>query len=174
MADPIGVFHLDCASTYIGAATTTITGLEHLEGETVTYIAQGTSIETTIGTAVVTGGQITISVSASYVVVGLPFITLIKTLPPDAGAENGTALGRKMRVSNPTLYFHETGAGVQYGPDEDDLLAVPDLVAASLSTLKVPVSMPGGYDSDGQIVIKMEDPLPMTLSCISYDVEPGE
>jgi hypothetical protein len=170
MANPIGVFHLDCGSTYVGASTSVITGLGYLEGETVTYIADGV----TIGTAVVTGGQITISVPASYVVVGFPFITLIKTLPPDAGAENGTALGRKMRVSNPTLYFYNTGIGVQFGPDEVRLKDIPDLVAGALSTIKVPVTMPGGYDTNGQIVVKMEDPLPMTLSCISYDVEPGE
>lgn len=165
-----GLFNVDCGSIYYGVAISTVTGLDYLEGETVAVLADGISV----GPKVVSGGQITLTVPASNIIVGLPFTTIIKTLPPDAGAENGTALGRKMRVSNPTLYFHETGAGVRYGPDEDDLLAVPDLVAASLSTLKVPVSMPGGYDSDGQIVIKMEDPLPMTLSCISYDVEPGE
>ena len=165
-------FQVDCGAVYYDpdTPTNTLTGLDHLEGETVAVLVNGQYV----GEEIVSFGKIRLVYTGNHIIVGIPYDTLIKTLHPDAGAENGTAMGRKIKVTNPVLYFFETGTGVQYGPDEGRLKDVPDLVERQLSTLKVPVSMPGGFDTDGQIVIKMDKPLPMYLSSISYDVEPSD
>ncbi len=164
------VFFVDCGSVYDGTPATTITGLDYMEGETVAVLADNLSV----GPKTVSSGQITLDTAASYVIVGLPFTTRIKTLKPDAGAADGTALGRKLRTSNPVLYFVETGNGVKFGPDLDRLKDVPDLVDGELKTIDVPVTMPGGYDTNSQIVIEMSEPLPMFLGSISYDVNAGD
>jgi len=166
----VGIFQVDCGSIYDGEAVDTITGLDYLEGETVAVLADGISV----GPKVVESGQITLDEPASYVIVGLPFTTTIKTLKPDGITQDGTALGRKMRVSNPVLHFYKTGIGVQYGPDETRLKDVPDLEDGELKTVDAPAHMPGGHDTDGQIIIETSEPLPMNLLAVSYDVTPGD
>lgn len=160
---------LDCCAVYDGEATTVITGLDHLEGEVVHVVADGIYA----GTKTVSGGQITLDTAAKYIIAGLFYLTAIKTLTPDAGARDGTAIGRKMRVTNPVLSFYKTGKGVKYGPDDGRLVDVPELTEGTLHTKEVPVLMPGGYEG-GQIIIQQTEPLPMYLKGISYDVSPGD
>ena len=66
----------DSFITYTGAATTTITGLSHLEGESVVVWANGTDIGTTSSytqTYTVSSGQIVLPAAYTNVVVGLPY-----------------------------------------------------------------------------------------------------
>jgi hypothetical protein len=72
------------------------------------------------------------------------------------------------------MHFYATGKGVMFGPDGSELKEVPDFNEGYLSTIDVPVTMPGGYDTDAQINIMIQEPLPMFLAMISYDVEPGD
>ncbi len=157
------VFHVDCGAVYEGDAATTITGLDYLEGETVAVLADGVSV----GPKVVTNGEITLTTAATKVIVGLPYTTTVKTLPPDPGVV-------KKRALNPVLHFIDTGKGVKYGPDEDRLKDVPDLTEGELETVDIPVSIPGGYDTEGQIIVETSEPLPMFLASILYDVTGGD
>ncbi len=166
----IGVFQLDCASTYYGPPVTEISGLDYLEGEAVMYLADCVRV----GTAIVTGGQISLDAEATYVIVGLPYVTIVKTLTPDAGALDGPALGRKNRITNPIISFYRSGNGIKFGPDFDRLKDVPELNDNSLTTVNVPVTMPGGFDTNAQIIIMTDRPLPMYLLSISHDVSPAD
>ena len=76
-ADPHLLVGADSAVIYDGAATTTITGLDHLEGETVEAVADGVYQPD----LTVTSGQITLDLAASKVVVGLSVPWTMKTLP---------------------------------------------------------------------------------------------
>jgi hypothetical protein len=66
--------NLDCHKTY--ASGTTLTGLSHLEGKTV--YAWGSNKN--LGTYTVTGGEITLSQSATNIVVGLGYTAQYKTV----------------------------------------------------------------------------------------------
>jgi len=61
-------FYVDCGATYQGAAATTISGLDWLEGETVSILADAA----VIAPQVVQGGAVTLPAPASVVHVGLP------------------------------------------------------------------------------------------------------
>jgi hypothetical protein len=64
--------HVCCADSAVihdGAAATTITGLDPLEGEEVCILADGAPVEN----QTVTGGEVTLDTAASVVIVGLPF-----------------------------------------------------------------------------------------------------
>ena len=60
---------MDSGITYNGAPTTTITGLDHLEGKEVTALADGSVVTG----KTVSSGQITLGTEASVVHVGLPY-----------------------------------------------------------------------------------------------------
>jgi hypothetical protein len=83
-------FYVDCGLTYSGAPVTTVTGLSHLEGYTVSISADG-SREVD---QVVSGGSITLPSGepASLIHVGLPYTSRATTLPIAGAARMDQAL----------------------------------------------------------------------------------
>lgn len=67
---------LDCGLTYSGSATTSISGLDHLNGETVTIFSNGN-----VTTAVVSSGAVTLSESTTLAHIGIPYLCILKLLP---------------------------------------------------------------------------------------------
>jgi hypothetical protein len=98
-------FYVDCGLTYNGSPASVITGLGHLNGQTVQIMADGK----THATRVVSGGSITLDASYSVVNVGLGYESRIKTLPVSAAMGDGTALGRRVNISKIIPHFLETG-----------------------------------------------------------------
>lgn len=96
----------------VEVATATWTGLDHLEGQTVIILADGSLVTP----QVVVDGSITIERPANTVEIGLPFTPRIKTLTPEMGTATGSAQGNSMRVSEVSLRVHET-AGVLINGD---------------------------------------------------------
>lgn len=85
---------LDSYLTYSGAATTTITGLSHLNGQSV-YVWSGTRQ----GPYTVSAGSITIGTAITAGIVGLAYTSTLETLSPEAAARGGTAQSRLGRIS---------------------------------------------------------------------------
>jgi len=82
---------LDSYLRYSGAATSTISGLGHLEGQSVyVYSSVQFGPYTVSGGSISTGGNLFTSAC-----VGLPYTTIIETLSPEAGAAGGTAQTRQ-------------------------------------------------------------------------------
>lgn len=90
---PNAVF-LDASLAYSGAPATVISGLSHLEGQTVTILADGAVHPT----KVVSGGSITLDRSASVAQVGLNYNSTAFTMSIEAGAADGVAQGKQQRV----------------------------------------------------------------------------
>lgn len=65
--------------------TSVWSGLDHLEGETVTVVSEIGAVET----AVVTGGEITLAAPATAITVGLPYTHVIEPLPPATNSTSG-------------------------------------------------------------------------------------
>lgn len=86
------------------AGATTWAGLNHLEGQTVDVVADGSVMPT----QVVSGGQITLSRKAYRVEIGLHFESTIQTLTPEVGTTEGTTQSAKKRTSEVTMRFLET------------------------------------------------------------------
>mgnify|MGYP003345655058 FL=1 len=104
-----GVF-LDSSLTYRGTAADTISGLEHLEGETVNALADGNVVED----LTVTNGEITLPFEAAVVHVGLPYTADLETLRLEFDAGQGTMQGRKKQISKLTLRLEST-RGLEIG-----------------------------------------------------------
>lgn len=89
-------------SSEVGA--TTWAGLNHLEGQTVDIVADGSVMPV----QVVSGGQITLTRKANRVEIGLHFESTIQTLTPEVGTTEGTTQSAKKRTSEVTMRFLET------------------------------------------------------------------
>lgn len=91
----------------IAKQVTTVSGLDHLEGETVTIYADGAEQ----GTATVSSGAITLLRAASVIVAGLPYTMTVRTLPPVGPDGEKDPRAILYGVKDAYLYLHETIGG---------------------------------------------------------------
>ena len=161
-------FFVDSGLTYSGSATTSITGLNHLEGVEVEILADGAAH----ANKTVTDGAITLDRSASKVHVGYGYTSTLETLRMEAGAEDGIAQGKIKRIHGVTARFFQT-VGAELGPDTSNLDRLPFRDSSMAMDTAVPlfngdkeISFPSGYDNDAKIVIRQTQPLPMTILAI--------
>lgn len=166
--DVADAFFVDSGLTYSGSATTSITGLNHLEGETVSVLADGS----THGDVTVSGGAITLDRSASKVHIGYSYTSTIETLRLEAGAEDGISQGKIKRIHGVTVRFLDT-VGAEVGPDTANLDRIPFRDSSMDMDTAVPmfsgdkeIFFPSGYDNDARVVVRQSQALPMTITAI--------
>lgn len=163
--DTDDAFFVDSGLTYDSTPVTSVSGLWHLEGQTVAVLADGA----TRPAATVTNGAVALTRSASTVHVGLPYTSLVKTLRLTAGAADGTAQGKTKRVHYVTARLYKT-LGLDYGREDTALDSLPFRSSAdamgsppALFTGDKSINWQPGYDTDGLMVFQQEQPLPFTL-----------
>lgn len=162
-------FFVDCGLTYSGAAATTISGLGHLEGQTVMILADGA----TTPDQVVSGGAITLPTAATKVHVGLAYNSDIEPLRMDAGAANGTSMGKLQRANRVVVKLFES-LGLQYGGSFDsmdtfDFRSVSDLMGAAVPLFTGDIvidNWPGDLDRNMRLCFRQAEPLPLTIVAI--------
>ena len=161
-------FFVDSGLTYDGSATTTVSGLNHLEGEEVSILADGSAH----ADKTVSGGSITLDRSASVVHIGYSYNSLIETLRLEAGADDGSAQGKIKRIHGVTARFLDT-VGAELGPDTSNLDRIPFRDSSMAMDEAVPmftgdkeITFPSGYENDARVVIRQTQPLPMTVLAI--------
>mgnify|MGYP003331445713 FL=1 len=160
-------FYVDCGWTTVGAGTT-ITGLWHLEGETVGAYIDGTRhVDITI-----TNGTATFDRSGTVKTIGYFYNSDGQTMPLDGGAQDGSAQGKAKRISRVGFWLVDT-LGLTFGPDEDNLSEI--LVrqwgadygtATSLFTGVVRERFEGDYDKLGQIYWRASGPFPANVLAV--------
>ena len=156
---------LDSQLEYSGSPVTTISGLSHLEGQTVSILADGA----THPDKTVSSGEITLDRSASKVKVGLGYTSLLQTMRLDAGSQDGTSQGKTKRIFDIAIRLYES-LGVEVGPDLNNMERIPfrssaDAMdsAVSVFTGDKEVEFRGNYETDGFIVVRQTQPLPLTI-----------
>lgn len=113
--DVAGMIYLDCAKHIVQTSSTAVSGLDHLEGETVSILADGL----VQASKVVASGAITLDTAAEQIIVGLPYTVKIQPNKIEIGMPDGTSQGRKFKVSQAMLRFWKTG-GAQYADGPSD------------------------------------------------------
>lgn len=156
---------LDSHLTYSGAAVNSLSGLSHLEGETVSILANGAKH----ADKTVSSGSISLDVDVTDAVVGYKYSSTLETMRIDAGGTEGTSQGKTKRIRGVTARFLET-SGAQIGPDTSNLKPIVFAEAGASATTAIPlytgdkyIEFSGNYETDGFIVVKQDDPLPMTV-----------
>lgn len=166
----------DSSVVYSGSATTTITGLAHLEGEEVAVWGD----QTDMGTFTVAGGQITLTTAASEVTAGLAYTAQFKSAKLVQDLRAVGELSNRGRITQLGVILTQTHArGLQYGPDFtylDDLPVVEDGVKVDIDGLWSAYNgdfMPfnGTYDTDSRLCLQAQSPRPCTVAAavIKFD-----
>lgn len=162
---------------------TAVGGLDHLEGETLEVSGDGAWLDD----AVVTGGVLALSAPAATVIAGKSCPAWIAPARLEAGAQAGTAQGRKQRVARAVLRLWrssvpavgQTRANMEAGLAASPQVA-PTLInrptprraehpmdaAVPLFTGDREVTITGGYDLDAPLTLRSEGPLPLTVVAI--------
>lgn len=167
-------FGVDCGLTYSGAAAATITGLWHLEGETVAILADG-AVQPR---QTVSNGRVTLQQAASKVHVGLAYECELETLPLVFEADSAVGRGRAKNVSRVFLRVHRS-TGMLVGPDGSTLVE-PKLRTTevwgsppSLQTKEIEVVLPNSWNRDGGVLVRQVDPVPLTVLSMALEVAVG-
>jgi hypothetical protein len=158
---------VDCGLKYSGAAVSSFSGLSHLEGQTVSILANGAVRPD----AVVNSGSTSLDRgTATVAVIGLAYTSNAQTQRLEYATRSiATVQGKSKRFHSVVVRFWRTLGG-QAGPDASTLENIifressdPMDNAPPLADDDFTVSMPGGYETEGRVYIRQAQPLPMTI-----------
>lgn len=167
-------FFVDCGLTYSGTATTTISGLSHLEGQDVVALADGAVVRD----LTVTSGSITLPKAASLVHVGEVIVSDMQTLPLAVEGIDGYAQGRVKNVNQVFLRVYKS-SGIFAGPDVAHLTEAkirttePYGSPPSLQTGEIDILITPSWIRDGQVVVRQIDPVPLTIVSLTIELQFG-
>ncbi|HKY95403.1 MAG TPA: hypothetical protein VJL84_08860, partial [Kiloniellales bacterium] len=158
--------YADSALSYSGAPVTVLSGLDHLENETVTVLADGAAQVAKI----VLNGAIALDPPASVVQVGLGYSSVLETNNLELGNPLGAAVGRPKTLHSVTALLFDSLGG-RLGPAMDRLEALlyrtPGTAmdaAPPLFTGAKTVEWPGGWQREKRILFVQDQPLPLNLA----------
>jgi len=147
----------------VTGSSTTVTSLDHLEGETVQILID----DAVYPVQKVSSGAITVSLPSTFasktIEVGLGYKSTIKTMRVEAGAEAGTAQGRKKRYNEVTVRLYNT-VGATVNGDQIPFRTSASPMGQPISSFTGDKRVSNlGWDRDGQVTVQQTQPLPMTI-----------
>jgi hypothetical protein len=145
-------------------ATTTVSGIDHLNGEAVQYIADGV-----IGNATVADNNLTLSANASSGIVGLQYVSDLSLLVPEPELRSGSATFKTKRVTEIALSCRNS-AGGSYGPNANYLTPLFSNNAFHDGEIDN-LSLMGGHNTDNGVYIRQSQPLPLNIDLIGMEIE---
>ena len=158
-------FHyVDSGLAYSGNSTTSLSGLDHLEGETVAIIGDGAAQNN----KTVSSGAVTIDTSSEEAKIGLLYSSDLQTMRLDEGYTETTQTKTK-RIYDLSVRFHET-VGASVGPNIDNLTAIDFRDSSASMNLPVPlftgdkfIEFDSDYGTEGLVYVQQPQALPMTI-----------
>lgn len=164
---------VDASVTVTGDALTTISGLDHLEGQIVSVLADG-KIQTQ---KTVSSGSISLDAAADTVQVGLPITADLVTLPAALGIDSAAGQGRRKNVNRAWVRVFNS-AGFWVGPDTSHLSwcgpapRTPG-VDVPLVTDEVQLVLTPEWGQGGQVAIRQTDPVPLDVVAMTLEIAVG-
>ena len=161
----ITAFHyLDSGLSYVGDETSTLSGLNHLEGEIVDIIGEGS----TQTSKTVSSGGISLTTATEQAKVGLLYSSDLQTMRLDEGYTETTQTKTK-RIYDLSIRFQDT-VGASVGPNAANLTAIDFRASGSAMNLPIPlftgdktIEFDTGYGTEGLVYIQQPQALPMTI-----------
>ncbi len=163
--EDLTAFHyLDSGLSYVGGETSSLSGLNHLEGEVVDIIGEGS----TQTSKTVSDGSITLATATEQAKVGLLYTSDLQTLRLDEGYTETTQT-KTTRIYDLSVRFQNT-VGASVGPNAATLTAIDFRASGSAMNLPIPlftgdksVEFDTGYGTEGLVYIQQPQALPMTI-----------
>ena len=152
----------DSSVTAVGAGINEVTGLDHLNGETVTILADGIVHPD----QVVVGGKITLlSGTATTITAGLPFTATLT--PVSVEVPGSPTMGTTRNITETFLRLYKTQGG-KIGVNED-YVDIP-YEDSDLYTGDARVAIDSDYREKMEITIKQTEPLPLTVLAMVVEI----
>jgi hypothetical protein len=155
---------------------TVFTGLNYLEGQVVSILADGNVITPQR----VTNGSITLQQPATKVTVGLQFIAQLQTMYLDVGNEADTIQGKRKKISALTVRANQT-RGLSFGQTFNNLSPFKEFNQGMILGQTIPlisadarVPMDPLWDVQGQICLQQDNPLPATVLGVIPEITVGD
>ncbi|SIO58411.1 ubiquitin-activating E1 FCCH domain-containing protein [Paraburkholderia phenazinium] len=153
----------------------TISGLDHLDGQTVSVLADGSVAPA----QVVVNGAITLDRAYSSITVGLPFTCQLQSLYIDVQEQGGTIQSKRKTIPAVTVRVQDS-RGVFAGPTFNTLIPIKERTTEAMGqpiqlfTGDQRVVLPANYNVPGQICVQVTDPLPSTILALIPEIVVGD
>jgi len=166
---------VDSSLEFSGSATDTISGLDHLEGEEVAVLADGSRHPN----VTVSSGSITLDREVTKAQVGLQYTSRVKTMPIEQGVSQLTTRGKIKRTHK--IHIQVWNAlGLEYGENADDLTGIP--LRSSADEMNEPVPLFTGmltttlrmrHTIENAVVVQTDQAFPADVLSITITLEFG-
>jgi hypothetical protein len=175
-ADVTKAWFVDCGLQYFGPPATTISGLDHLNGATVSILADGSVSPQ----QVVTNGSITLPQAASIVTVGLPYVSQLQTLCMQPEGMAMQVQDYRKKIAAVAVRVSDT-RGLKVGPNFNDLTEIKMRSSAISMGTAIPLFtgdqrlvIDNQYLVDDDVCIQQDQPLPCTILGVIPEVVIGD
>lgn len=155
--------------------TQTVTGYDHLEGKTVTVLADGS----TLLPKIVSGGDIALDYLSSVVHAGYSYLSEFETLSVELQTKgDGTIQGKYVTIPMVTLRMENSRGGL-IGMDKDHLFELiqrtdePLGSPTRLYTQDYKISLDSTHKEGGRIFYRQQDPLPIKILAVVPTISVG-
>lgn len=158
---------VDCGLRYEGEAVSSVSGLEHLEGESVSANINGHPFPSLL----VQNGRVTLPMAGSVVTIGLAYTAHMKTLPLALGQP--PIFSRRKRVSKIFTTLYQT-YGLQISVENTKREPIgPQDVNTDGTGLFFTIPK-GSWGQGGQVDFYQDKPLPCTITTLQPEIEVGD
>lgn len=152
-------FFVDSGLVYDGASTLTLSGLTHLEGQTVAVLGNG-AVQPD---RTVSGGAITLTLAVTKAAVGLAYTSRLVTLPGIVGAQDGSTQGKFKSWGRFKARLYRT-IGLLINGERTAMRTAADIMGAPLQPFTgLREVQLAGWDEEAQVTIEADLPLPATV-----------
>jgi len=145
----------------------TLTGLDHLNGETVKVKADG-AVQLD---GVVSGGQITIDHVATVIEAGLEYQPRIETLPLNIPLKNGPNAAQKKKIARVAVQLFESNGIIVSGERLADKTIGQDQFDAPTPQTGFKRIYLLGWSLEATVVISQDTPMPFTILALDLEVK---
>ena len=156
---------VDSSLTYSGSSTSSLSGLDHLEGQTVSILEEGAAHPD----KTVSSGSIATDRATTKAQVGLGYTSTLRTVRLEAGSASGTAQGKIKKIHSVIVRFFRT-VGASVGTSTENVDTIPFRDSSDPTDTAVPlftgdktIEAQPSWDTEGAIVAQQTQALPMTI-----------
>jgi hypothetical protein len=167
-----------------------VTGLDHLNGMTVSILADGSVVPQ----QQVAQGMVSLPAPASEIIIGLPFQAQLQTPLLDIPGMNPTVAGRRKQIPALTIRT-QNSRGIKVGVNQPDastepggvnvpwtgMVPIPELSSTTLPGFPIPLitgdtycHVPTDWATEGQVALQIDDPVPADVLMLVPEIELGD
>ncbi|HYA42259.1 MAG TPA: hypothetical protein VEF34_13205, partial [Syntrophobacteraceae bacterium] len=186
ISDVTKAWFVDCGLQYNGnpvtaggngqGATQTVSGLDHLNGATVSILADG-NVQPQ---QVVTGGTISLQYPATLITVGLPYVAQLRTLCMQPEGMAMQVQDYRKKIAAVAVRVADT-RGLKVGPNFSILTEIKERGATVYMGTAIPLTtgdqrlvITNEYLVDDDVYIQADQPLPCTILGVIPEVSIGD